>query len=185
MSVYICKTHFSCLNLISLQNNSKTTFSFVINITKCRLVDKKMHSCEKFSSLWISLVCYLLVSPPLHLCLVVAGVISLVALRQVRNTTELLVVVHDLVFSPNTVNSIWAKEGKGSKLIYTQSRLSRLYIASINISLTADFYRKTWHLLAQNKACNLSRFKQFSGRKSTILNKPACVYSVLSSCAML
>lgn len=48
MSVYICKTHFSCLNLISLQNNSKTMFSFVIDITKCRLVDKKCIHVKSF-----------------------------------------------------------------------------------------------------------------------------------------
>lgn len=51
-------------------------------------------------------VCYLLVSPPLHLRLVVADIISLLAFGQVRNTAELLVVVHELVLSPNAVHSL-------------------------------------------------------------------------------
>lgn len=51
-------------------------------------------------------VCYLLVSPPLHLSLVVADIISLLAFGQVRNTAELLVVVHELVLTPNTVHSL-------------------------------------------------------------------------------
>lgn len=49
---------------------------------------------------------YLLVSPPLHLSLVGADIISLLAFSQVRNTAELLVVVHELVFTPNTVHGI-------------------------------------------------------------------------------
>lgn len=46
------------------------------------------------------------VSPPLHLSLVVADIISLLALRQVGDTAELLVVVDGLVVSPNAVNNI-------------------------------------------------------------------------------
>lgn len=53
---------------------------------------------------------YILVSPPLHLCLVVADVISLLAGSQVRNTAELLVVVYGLVFNPNAVHKIWIRE---------------------------------------------------------------------------
>lgn len=53
------------------------------------------------------LSCYLLVSPPLHLSLVIADIISFLAFNQVRNTAELLVVVHELVFSSNTVHSIF------------------------------------------------------------------------------
>lgn len=53
------------------------------------------------------LSCYLLVSPPLHLSLVIADIISFLAFNQVRNTAELLVVVHELVFSTNTVHSIF------------------------------------------------------------------------------
>lgn len=48
----------------------------------------------------------LLVSPPLHLSLVVAGVVALLALSQVGNTPELLVVVHELVLGPDAVNNI-------------------------------------------------------------------------------
>lgn len=51
-------------------------------------------------------ISFLLVSPPLHLSLIVAGIVSLLALGQVRNTTELLVVVHGLVFNTKAVNSI-------------------------------------------------------------------------------
>lgn len=53
------------------------------------------------------LSCYLLVPPPLHLSLVVADIISFMAFSQVRNTAELLVVVHELVFSTNAVHSIF------------------------------------------------------------------------------
>lgn len=48
----------------------------------------------------------LLVPPPLHLSLIVAGIVALLALSQVGNTPELLVVVHELVFGPDAVNNI-------------------------------------------------------------------------------
>lgn len=53
------------------------------------------------------IVLYSLVSPPLHLRLIVADIISLLAVRQVRNTTKLLVIVDRLVFVPNAVDGIF------------------------------------------------------------------------------
>lgn len=58
--------------------------------------------------------CYLLVSPPLHLSLVVADVISFLAFSQVGNPSELLVVVHELVFSTNAVHGIFDRRTTGS-----------------------------------------------------------------------
>ena len=62
------------------------------------------------SSLQLCLASYLLVSPPLHLRLVVAEVISLLALGQVWDTPELLVEVYGLVFSPDAVHDIWMRD---------------------------------------------------------------------------
>ena len=63
---------------------------------------------------WTNLILtsYSLVSPPLHLSLIVAEIISLLALCQVRDTAELLVVVDQLVITPNAVNGIWMKNGR-------------------------------------------------------------------------
>lgn len=72
--------------------------------------EKKNNCTETFAkpkSALMILSCYLLVSPPLHLGLVVADIISFLAFSQVRNTAELLVVVHELVFSTNAVHSIF------------------------------------------------------------------------------
>lgn len=60
------------------------------------VVMNKSHQC---------LASHLLVSPPLHLCLIVAEIISLLALSQVRDTAELLVVVDRPVISPDAVNN--------------------------------------------------------------------------------
>lgn len=49
----------------------------------------------------------LLVSPPLHLSLVVADEVSLLALRQVGDTAELLVVIHRLVVGSDAVHNTW------------------------------------------------------------------------------
>ena len=76
-------------------------------------------SCCKSEGLDVVLL-YSLVSPPLHLCLIVADVVPLLALSQVRNAAELLVVINQLVFRPNAVNGIcMRKETRFRGLIYT------------------------------------------------------------------
>lgn len=72
--------------------------------------------------LLLSLTSYSLVSPPLHLRLIVAHIISLLALRQVGNTPELLVIVDQLVVAPNAVNSI-------CKVLETVQIINRLNLA--------------------------------------------------------
>lgn len=78
---------------------------------------------------------YLLVSPPLHLCLIVAEVISLLALGQVWDTAEFLVVVHGPVFSPNAVHNIWMRE---ETTVPSSVKPGQVYAAWISSIADAD-----------------------------------------------